>query len=82
MSTIENPNLAHLNAPPEDPGRTLTLAHSTTELVARGARKHSTLQQVVSVVAFSILVVATTFVIRNAAITEVHTGHFLARVPH
>ena len=59
-----------------------SLAHSTNELSARSEHKHNTLQQVVSVVAFSILLVAATFAIRNATITEVHTGHFLARVPH
>ena len=60
-----------------------SFSHSTNELPARSEHKHSTLQQVVSVVAFSILLVAATFVIRNATITEVHTaGHFLARVPH
>jgi len=59
-----------------------SLAHSTNELSARSEHKHNTLQQIVTVAAFSILLVAATFVIRNATITEVHTGHFLARVPH
>jgi hypothetical protein len=59
-----------------------SLAHSTTELPAQGAHKHNTLQQIVSVAALSILLLAATFVVRNATITEVHTGHFLARVPH
>jgi hypothetical protein len=59
-----------------------SLAHSTTKLQAQGERKQNTLLQIVSVAAFSILLVATTFVISNSATTEVHTGHFLARVPH
>jgi hypothetical protein len=59
-----------------------SLAHSTTDLPAQSEHKQNTLLQIVSVAAFSILLVAATFVIRNATITEVHTGHFLARVPH
>ena len=59
-----------------------SFSHSTNELPARSEHKHNTLQQIVTVAAFSILLVATTFVIHNATMTEVHTGHFLARVPH
>jgi len=59
-----------------------SLAHSTTELSAQGEQKHNTLRQIVTVAAFSVLLVAATFVVRNATVTEVHTGQFLARVPH
>jgi hypothetical protein len=59
-----------------------SFCHSTSELPARSEHNHNTLQKILTVAAFSILLAATTFVIRNATMTEVHTGHFLARVPH
>ena len=48
-----------------------SFAHSTNELPAHSEQKHNTLQQIVTVAAFSILLVATTFVISNGATAEV-----------
>jgi hypothetical protein len=61
-------------------GQDESLQSDATNLFSESER--SAARQVLLIVALSILLVVTTFVIRNASVTETHPGHFLARVTH